>query len=65
MIDTNHNGKINEAELVTAVKEFAKSKHHTITKGEWEWIKKHAEADAAMNGDDSTMDPQEFNKFAN
>ena len=56
-IDTNHNGKINKKELVVALKEFAKQEGHTITKEDWAWVKKHAVEDAAMNGDDKTMDP--------
>lgn len=64
-IDTNHNGEVNKSELVTALKAFAKSQDYTPTDADWKWVAKHAKADAAKQGNKATMDPEEFNHFAN
>ena len=46
-VDTNHNGQIDKAELVTALKAFAASQHYTPTAADWAWVGKTARADAA------------------
>jgi Ca2+-binding EF-hand superfamily protein len=64
-IDTNNNGEINENELVTALKAFAKENDYHPTDADWKWVEEKAGNAAKADGKPDSMNPEEFNAFVN
>ena len=64
-IDTNHNHELGPPELYGAIRNWANATHRQLTEANVHWIEYHAAHDAATNGQDATMDHQEFWMFIN
>lgn len=65
MIDTSNDGQIDEGELTVALGHVAEAHNHTITAADKAWVGEHAEREAGMQGNKSTMNEDEFWHFAN
>jgi Ca2+-binding EF-hand superfamily protein len=60
-VDTSNDGFIDEPELVTALKAYAKEKNHKITPADAKWVE--GAADKADKNDDDKLDFHEFKHF--
>lgn len=64
-LDTNHDHELGPPELYGAIRRWADDTHRTLSEQNVRWIELHAAKDAALNGQDATMNEAEFWLFIN